>query len=189
VRITTALLAATGLIAPMARATDGVPPDLEAAILARALAYDRSLSSSAGDEVTIGVISLPEDPASRRQSEAILEAFKELSGRTIQGLPLRAVAVPWDAELDLKDTLVGLEIDALYLTPGLDEQLDAITTAAQELGRGTLTSVEMYVRNGDAALGVVLSGGRPSLLVNLPTAREEGMDLNSAVLKLAEVIR
>ena len=39
------------------------------------------------------------------------------------------------------------------------------------------------------AIGVVTKDGKPTLLVNLPGSKAEGMDISAEVLRLAEVIK
>jgi hypothetical protein len=50
------------------------------------------------------------------------------------------------------------------------------------------SGVESMVRRG-LSIGFVERDGRPALLINLPSTKAEGADLDAAVLRLAEVIR
>ncbi|MFT4977376.1 MAG: hypothetical protein ACI8S6_003281 [Myxococcota bacterium] len=183
------LLAILLVTTTVGHAIAGVPPDLEARILARALAYDRALSQHANSEVLIGVVEHPGSPTSRQQAAAIRDAFEALSNHTIQGLPLRVVILTWIDAAVFTEALAAQDIDTLYLTAGLDGVAKTISASAKQQGCSTITGVEGYVRDGSAAIGVVVDGNRPSLLVNLPEARALKMDLDSTMLQLAEVIR
>jgi hypothetical protein len=171
-----------------ARAQQALPAELQATILARALAYDRSLKARSGGSVVIGVVFKPSDKESNDAQAAVLKAFKALGSQTIQGLPITAAAHPYKDPASLGDWLTKQGVDALYLTPGLSAELEPVRTVCREKKTITMSAVRSFVEQG-AALGVVAHGDGARILVNMRAAESLGMELDSKLLQLSEVIR
>jgi len=96
-----------------------VPADLQAAIVARALSYDRALKARAGRAVVIGVLAKSGDSVSAAAQERMLRALEAVEPHTVHGLPLQAVGSAFQDRTALLAWIDREGIDALYLTPGL----------------------------------------------------------------------
>lgn len=179
------LLAA--LAAPRASAQE-LASEREAAILVRALAYDRALQARAGDAVVVAVVFRPGDAASAREAGAALAAFKTLEKLKISGLPFRAVQVAYQGPTALVDATKASGIDVLYVCGGLDADLPAIVAHTRGAKLTTMASNASYVHSG-VALGLAVEEGKPRLLVNLEASRGEGAQFSSELMRLAKVIR
>jgi hypothetical protein len=165
-----------------------VPADLQAAIITRLLGYDRALKSRATDAVVIGIVARRSERSSIEAEEGILRAFEALGAQRVQNLPLRLVSHSLENPAAIGGWLAGANVSLLYVTPGLQSDLDAIRKACAEAGIPAVTPVRGFVEQG-LAVGVVLKGDRPGILVNLAVAESAGMDLDPKLLKLSEVIR
>ena len=170
------------LAAPSARADDQDELTRRVLILTRVLAYDRGLLERAGDEVSVGLVHVAEDPASRAEAERMAEVFAEMSDVRILGARLSAVLVP------VGELSAHTDMNALLLCSGLQDSLDTLTTASRANDQITLTLHRDYVTHG-ASVGVTWADDRAGIVVNLPASREEGAKFGSDLLKLAEVIR
>lgn len=165
-----------------------VPADLQAAIMARALSYDRALKARAGRAVVIGVLAKSGDSASLAAQERMLQALGAVEPRTVHGLPLQAVGAAFQDRTTLLAWIDKEGIDALYLAPGLTGELAAIQSVCQERKLASLSSSRSFVEKG-IAVAVVAKGASAGLLVNLSAATASGMDLDPKLLQLSEVRR
>ncbi len=154
----------------------------------RMLGYDRSLRSRAGPSVDIAVVFKAADKGSTRWHEEMLRAFEALQPQTIQGLGFSVLAHPYKDEPGLSDFVNRKGVDVVYLTPGLEGELPAVRAVCRERKLTSIGAVRTAVEQG-IAVAVVAKGDSPHLLVNLPAAQAVGMELNSKLLQLAEVIR
>jgi hypothetical protein len=172
---------------PAAASEAVVPSDLQAAIFARVLAYDRALKSRAGKTVTIGVLFQPSDDASKRMRQVMLKSFGALEP-SVQGLPVRLVAHPYTDAKHLTEWVDEADVDVLYVTVGLSRRMGEINALAAAKKLVTLAPIREYVEQG-LAIGVVAEGDHPQLVVNLPAARAAGMDLDPRALQLSQLIK
>lgn len=166
----------------------GAPFERQVLILVRALAYDRNLKARAGDAVVVAVLGRLDDDASRRESGAVTDALRALGGVKVQGLPLRAARLAWSGAADLEAQVARLGVDAVYVSAGLSEEVQAIREVCRRRKVLSLGGSLGDVRRG-LALGAAVADGRSTILVNLPESREGGADLGAELLRLAEVIR
>ncbi len=166
-----------------------VPAGLQAAIITRLLGYDRALKTRATTAVVvIGVVVKRSERSSAEAGQEIRQAFVALRNPEVQGLPLRLASHSFDDVAGLRRWLTEARVSLLYVTPGLEGEVDGIGRACADAGIPAVSPVRSYVERG-LAVGVVLKGDRAGILVNLPVARAEGMDLDPKLLSLSEVIR
>jgi len=180
-----ALTAAALALPSVARAQ--LPAQAEVQILMRVLAYDRALGRNGGGDVIIAVLF---DGGSAASSRARGDLVRELHSPNLQSILGRGVKV---LELNLAagglaDALRSEHVSAVYLTPGLDAYLNGVLAAAESAHVTTLGGSESYARRG-VAVGVSAESGRPQLFVNLASARADGADLPSSLLRLTTVIQ
>lgn len=173
------------LVATPAQA-ERVSPPLEAAIHLRALGYDRALKTRAGSSVVIAVLVDPTSEASTEAADAIKDAFISLSKKMkLQDLPIVVKTVSYKDSWPANDLT---KVAAVYVTPGLESRLSEIKTQAAKKSIATLCGDRDLAKQG-IAIGVYVKGSSPGLTINLPSARASGMDLDSRLLAIAEVLK
>ncbi len=165
-----------------------VPSDLQATILTRMLAYDRALKARAGGSVGIGIVYKTSDKASAQAQGDMLRAFKGLESQTIQGLALTVATRPYKDPADLTSWIATDGIDALYVAPGLAGELESIRAVCREKKVVSMSGVRAFVEQG-LAVGVVVKGETPGIVVNMTAAELVGMDLDPKLLQISERIR
>jgi hypothetical protein len=165
-----------------------VPAEHMGKLAFRILTFDRRLIVRAGEgSVNVAVLYRPGAPASEARYEEVEQAFRALAGKgKVMGREVKAVALPFSPRL--ADDLKRLKAVAVYVCVGLESETEVIRTATQAGQVLSLTDSEESTRAG-LGIGIVLRETRAAVLVNLKAARAEGADLDSAFLKLAEVIR
>jgi hypothetical protein len=165
-----------------------VPEKAQIPIFMKILAYDRTLDERAGNQVHIGVIySDRNDPEFGENLSKVLDALSENLGREIKGLPVVFSVVKLDSPEQLARQLQEREIDIVYLTCGLQEDLPGIVEVTRRLDVLTLASEIVYLKSG-AALGLHLIKGRPKIFINLKASRQEGACFSANILKLCTIV-
>lgn len=156
--------------------------------LARALAYDENLTARAGSAVVLAVLYRSENPGSEKEATGWFALFSKLESYSIRGLPFHSVLLPF-TNVEALDKAVGDRgVVALYVCPGLENEIAAIKRVSQRHKITTIGSQEAQVVGG-LALGVFSLNGKLTVVVNLPTSREEGARFDSDLLRLARVIQ
>jgi hypothetical protein len=154
----------------------------EALVLLRILAYDRKLGDRTSDDVSIIVVYKPGDAKSEAAAKDIAAqvaaAAKKVSvsGRKVR---VRSEGFTADFGKNLSNTA------ALYVCLNLDDSVEAISQVARGKRILSFTNVESYL--SVLAIGIVPRDKAKGIIVNLKAAKAEGADLDSALLKLADV--
>jgi hypothetical protein len=158
-----------------------------AAILFKALSYDDKLVERGGPEMVVAVV-YRAGGTDAAEAEAWYQAFFALRSWRFLGLPFRPIKLPLHNAERLRKTIVQEGIDALFVMGLGKDDLIAVEKAARESKVVTMASQEEQIAAG-LSLGVFVIDGKNTLLVNLAASREEGAVFNSAMLKLAKVIK
>lgn len=157
-----------------------------AAIVARALSYDRSLGERAGDTVVLLVLHKAGNEASVAAAKAWVEAFGSLEGTVVHGLPFKVVSAPWDP-VAVKAQVESAGVDALLACDGLEGDVAAIKSLARERHVLSAGSTRAFAEQG-LSLAVVAEGDRSVIVVNLPASKAEGVAFSSDLLRLAKIV-
>jgi len=184
--ILAALYSRTGLVA-VARADD-VPPDRQALILTRTLAYDNNLRSRAGDALVVAVVFHRGNPVSEATATPMMQVFRALEGVKVQDLPFHVAQVPYSGAQALKGAIESQGIDVLYICPGLESEIGAIKELSHHEHVLTIGAKEEYVKNG-LSLGVFVVDAKNTITVNLAATRDEGAAFAAELLRIVRFIR
>jgi hypothetical protein len=136
----------------------------------------------------VGIVFKAGDKQSTQAQAEILSAFRALSPPTVHGLPIRPSAHAFKDAAALAAWITSEQIKVLYVAPGLGADLEPIRLACREKKVVSMAGVRSFVEQA-LAVGVVVQGASPKILVNLPTAEAVGMELDAKLLQLAEVMR
>ncbi len=184
-----ALISGAAVILPPAelRAAD-LPFQNQALLLLRTLAYDRNLKARATDKVTIAILYDGGSSSSKAVRDGIDSALKSLAKRMkVSGLPLSIVPVPF-SNSGLERTISALNATVIYVCPGLDSKIRAISTVTRKHSILSVSGQRPSVVSG-LSVGFVAKDGRAGLVVNLPAVKKEGVTLDSVFLSRADIIR
>ncbi len=160
-----------------------------AKVLLRVLTYDRNLTSRLdGNNVVVKILFNPKNSASRSEKKAIVRAFTSLKSVSIKGNNLQVSEIAFSSAGDLKAVLSGGKVAAVYVCAGLESKLSGIRSATRSAKVASISGFEEMVRKG-LSIAAVEVDGKGKIIVNLRSAKAEGMKLESSVLRLADVIR
>ncbi len=178
------LLGAVLLAATLGAAQAGV--ERQAAIVVRALSYDKNLAERAGDSVVVLVLSKHGDAASEALAKTWVSALKPIEGVSVLGRAFKVLSAPWD-EAAVKAAVERSGVDVLLACDGLSDEAQAIRALSRERKLLTVGTSRASIEQG-MSLGVVAEGERNVILVNLSASRLEGAAFGSDLLKLAKIV-
>ncbi len=126
----------------------------------------------------------------QRNSKKVFDDFKAILGKTsIKIREQHANLHPFDilVEQDLRNFLKQNEIIVLYLTPVRGVDISAITKICKEEQVLTITAVEEFQDN-DVSVILGLEENKLQIKINLQSAKREGAEFSSRLLKIARII-
>ena len=186
-RIASALTAiSAALVFEVALADDiAVPVDLQATLLAKVIPYDRNLQERAGDRVRTLLVGKSKDPTSMPFIRQMYQALGEID--RFGSYPHDEQIVEYTGAAALAEKCKNERISIVYLGPGLHDDIDAIRTAIEPLSILTVSANPEEVLRG-VVLGFDLVQGKPKLVIHLPQARKQRVNLSSELLKLMRIV-
>jgi hypothetical protein len=185
------LLLGTVLFGVAARGSEleELNPDLAAQLHLKVLSYDRSLQARSRGRLVLGILYRGDRDESERARGLMQTAFQERASKSgVQGMSLSVMSIAVGDLRTLQKRLQDAGVSLLYLTPGLEDLAGSIHPIAQALRAPTLAGRRSLIDAG-AAIAVITKDDKPGIVVNLPAAKALGMDLDTLLLRLAEVKR
>ncbi len=174
-----------GSIAPSIALAEGVPTDLQAALLLRTLSYDHQIKERANASVAVAVVFKPGNSESEGAAKQMTAAIEDAAKRaTVAGLPAKAVAVAFGPKFD--SDLKASGALAIYVCPGFEGSIDTISRASRTASIVSFTGTESFVDSG-VSIAFVFRSGKAGIVIALKSAQAEGADLDGALLRIAEV--
>jgi hypothetical protein len=174
------------LAVPPCLAGAGVPYEVQVPLLLKALTYDRTLKSRAGDSVRIAIV-IPAK-SGRGAVDDLQAAVQGLPDRTVNGLPVSFREILAADGAELEHALQGARWTAAIIMPGFGPgqlaEIRRVCASRQVLA----VAAEVGDVERGLAFGVAAQGGKPQIVVNLPTAKACGSDFDLALLRLSKVI-
>lgn len=166
-----------------------LPAKNQALLLLRILAYDHKLADRVdAKKVTIYVVhragaSESEDPANEMVG-VLREIAKstKLAGNTIQVVKVAYNEKTFDADI------AKVKAAALWVAPSLGDSLGPISGVTTKRKLLSFTGVPEYV-NAGLSVGFSNDGGKPVISVNIPASKNEGADLDVALLRVAKIVK
>jgi hypothetical protein len=163
-----------------------VPVTRQAELLVRVAAHDRSMRGRAAGKVRVLILDKPDDADSRTvatQMESALRRFDKIAG-----LPAEISTVAFPGATELAAKCKSDHIAIVYFAPGLDGVVGDVAKALDGVDVLSVASLPRHVTQG-IVLGFDLVSGKPTLVINLPQARKQHVDIDAEVLHLMKVIR
>ena len=134
----------------------------------------------------IAILVDPSSEASGQAGDEIKDAFISLSKKMkLQDLPIVVKTVSYKDSWPANDLA---KVAAVYVTPGLESRLSEIKTQTSKKGIATLCGDRDLAKQG-LAIAVYVKGSSPDSRSTFPSARSSGMDLDSRLLAIAEVLK
>jgi hypothetical protein len=162
-----------------------VPPDKQAIIMLRIMAYDHALTARAGAAVRLAVVH-GESAVALACAGRMRAVLDEMVPRVVvNGLPLEVETM---SVADVSGpALVRGRFSVLYLCGGSDADVPAVSRAARAAHVLTFTDQASYLTRG-LSVALAQEQARVGISVNLVAARAEGARLAGQLLRLSKVV-
>jgi hypothetical protein len=180
-------LIAVGSVSHTSLAEKPVPPPLRAAILLRAIGYEKGFSGRSG--VAVVAVVVKGSDVSLGDGKAVAAALAALGRKTkVAGRQIKVVIITHSSASETAAKLKGGKAEFVYLAEGAEDLAKDIPASEGGIRRIVACSHGSRVQ-GRCVLGVELHGEKPRLVVNLKQANAVGLRFQPELLRLARVIR
>lgn len=170
----------------LARAEDQrLPAVHRVAILLKMLTYDQRLKLRCRKGIRIGVIGVSKDKDSMAVAQETFQAMEKGKGKRIEGLPLTVDMVEIKDTKDVWKAVDKKNLNILYLSPGLEGMLKKISGFAQAKKILLITGEAEHLQSG-AALGAVMRGEKPKILLHQKAAASQGAEFDIRMSRIVE---
>lgn len=186
----TSLLVCLGLIASLvaprltAQQRD-VSLDTLVQTLLKAISYHNSKGMQEPGPFVIALVSDPN--AHKEVVEKAHQAFANHADMKIGRKPFRLIHLAYEDAKSFRADLSKHSADAVYITAESRRVTRQVLNITREVKILSITAVADYVHRLGASLGVEVRAGKPKLLINLSSCKNEGVEFDSRLLRLAAV--
>jgi hypothetical protein len=188
------LVATLLVIAALVRIAAAEPADSETSVAARqmliavrVLSYDKSLPDRVRDSaVTIALVSSATTNG-RSVRARFAAAFALMPKLKVGGKPVRVVSFETATRKTLEAGFVATRPSMVVVVDDLGDQLGLVSDIARAHAILTVSLHEADVEHG-ISVGVVQSGERNEILINIEAARSEGVRFGAGLLQLARIV-
>src|SRR5579859_21180 len=135
-----------------------LPAKIQALLISKFAAYDRTLPGLRDGKIVVGILTHDDDAESAKMGAQVEEELE--STRTIAELPHLEVAVAWTTPTALVQVCRANNVSILYVAPGFESDIAAITSALGNAPILTVGANAAYVPKG-VVLGFDMVSGRP----------------------------
>jgi hypothetical protein len=163
-----------------------VPAELQAELIAKLAGYDRNFTARAGDTARVFVLVKAGDARSKLSAAAIQLALSRIE--RIGGLPHQEKLVQFESGEALAKLCKSSRASIVYVTPGLDDGVEAIRVSLRGADVLSVSAVPDYVPKG-IVLGFELLSGKPRISLNLEQAKLQNVNFKADALSLMKVYR
>lgn len=170
------------------RADGGLPIAYQIPLLMKLVTYEFNLMGKTQPMITIGVLYRPEDAGSLNCYQSFESQFKQRKDLAIRGHQLSLIGIPLHSEDTLRLPPGHPDVDILYVAPGNEDRITAISRWTREMKSLSVTGSEASVEQG-LSVALISRGAKEGITINLPASLEEGREWNVNVLQVARVIR
>lgn len=164
------------------------PGEVKAAVpvLLKVLTYDVNFDARGVGEFVVLVAA---EPGQAAQRDALVATLRSVEVAKVKARPVKYVGVEFKDEASLQAEIDRTRASALLPTPGMsDKSLNHLWEVTQD---NQLYAVALTSAMVEKALpvGVVMTNGKPQIIINVKAAKSVGANFELSVLKLARVIQ
>ena len=155
-------------------------------LLLKILTYDKKFLNKVSDKVTIGIVFQSNYKTSDVSKDVLISAFEE-SELKVENRRVNYILMDLSLKGELEYYGKNSTPDVLFVLPLKDINFSSIIAYSWKYKIMTFTSVPAYMNEGISTC-VNMNGERPVILINRLSARNEGVDFSSQLLKVARII-
>lgn len=179
--------------APLAiAAQDVLPGDIFTAIMLKSLDYDRNIDRHAQGKVVIAVVCISGDERERDFADQVKDNISTVQSTfMIKDKPIAGKVLSLEKTFDkakLREQLRQENVSVLVLAVNDLAYVSNIFALTREMQISSVCREPGYARNG-VGLEIIQKDGKPRMVINLASVKQEGGDYSSKYLDLCEVIK
>ena len=163
-----------------------VPVEIQVPMLLKILTFDRNLEKRSGKKLTIGIIYQSKYKESFDAKDEFIKSINKMSIKRVKDIPINLVPIDVDSS-DLEGAVSKNEVNALYIAPLRAFDIGKVIKVSQDNKILSMTGVIEQINSG-ISIGIGAKGDKPLIIINLRSAKLEGADFSSQLLKLAKII-
>jgi hypothetical protein len=164
-----------------------VPVEVQLPLFKKVLTFDRNLEKRPDGDLVVGVLYQSRFRRSLAVKNDFFDCLDKSTAVSLGRFALRYEAIDMSETPDWLAEASARGVNILYIAPLRAVDVRTIFRKSQSHRWVSWTGVMEYVDAG-CSIGIVLNGDRPSIRVNLPASRLEGLDLSSQLLNLVQVV-
>ena len=154
-------------------------------LLLKIITFDRNHDSRLANNLMIGIVYQGNYRTSKLSKEELTDII-EKKDLNVEGKKVSYTALDVSVITDLTKQIKSNDIDVLFILP-LRMRIDGIISESRKNRVMTFSGVPKYIEDG-ASVGIDIKGDKPLIVINLNSAKAEGVDFNSQLLKLAKIL-
>jgi hypothetical protein len=163
-----------------------VPVNIQFKIFLKILSYNRNLDLTDG-KLNILIIYQNNFRTSLNVKNNIIDYFEKEKIYNFENVPLLINSISINNETDIENYLNKNKCQVIYITPVRSFDFELFKDLCHKQKILSLTGVTEYVYNG-ISVGIDIKGEKPDILINLKSAKLEGADFSSQLLKISTII-
>jgi hypothetical protein len=153
--------------------------------LLTALSFHKSKATLEPGPFVIAIVHDAQVP--KKVVSAAKAAFNENRKTKVGSKSIAALDVRFRDKDSFRKALLKAGADAVYITPGSRSVTRQILNVTRSLKILSIAAVADFVHGLGASLGVEARAGRPKLLINLSGCKNEGIEFDPRLVRLASV--
>lgn len=164
---------------------ENVPVAEQIPVLLYALKYHKMEQTRTGDTFLVLIV-YPPDFASEKLAE-VKTAFEALAGKKVKGRAIQFKPVMYQSKQQLRQDIARKKASAVYITQSNKSNIRAILSVTKSAKVMSIAGSYGYVHWHGASLGVERVGGKNKILVSLMGCKNEGVEFDARLLRMASV--
>jgi hypothetical protein len=164
-----------------------VPLETQLSLLPKILSFEKNITTRFGPELTIGIVYQRNFRASSTVKENIFTLQNDFVIDRVGTLPVNYIPIEFSNIVNFFIDVSKLKPDILYIAPLRSVSISKISEVAQKLDIISFTGIPEYVEEG-IGLGIGTKNGKPLIIINLPSVKEEGLTFSSRLLTISKII-
>lgn len=165
-----------------------VPIVQQYSIFMKILSCDRMIAERSNGQLVVAIVYQSQYKQSLDTHDEFISIISKNPVSSLDSIPIKYVSIDLNQDTDLVSAFRQADVRVAYIAPLRAYKIENIAFACRQMAVTSLTGVTSYVEAG-LAVGISNKGGKPRIIVNLPSAKAEGANFNSQMLKLAKVIK